>query len=78
MVKDAALLSTSDVVRLVFEETSEHLSPDAVRKWRRRGDLIHAERTDGGIYLFRANDVRRLLKRRRELKELRERNGEAK
>jgi DNA-binding transcriptional MerR regulator len=72
MVRDDALLTKSDVVHMVSEEAGERVSADVVRRWRTRG-LLRAERTVGGMFLYRAVDVRKLLDRRRELKELRER-----
>ncbi len=69
MVRDAALLTTTDVVHMISAEAGEHVSPDVVRRWRQRG-LLKAERTVGGVFVFRAGDVRKLLDRRRERKEL--------
>lgn len=70
MVADNALLSTSDVARLVLEETGKPISPSGVRRWRLLG-LLTGERTIGGQFVYRAADVRKLLDRRREQSELR-------
>lgn len=74
MVPNTALLSSSDVVHLIFEETGEHVSAEGVRRWQRLG-LLTAERTVGGRFVFRAGDVRKFLDRRRERRELRGRRG---
>ena len=73
MLDDSALLLTTDVVHMVSAETGEHVSKDVVQRWRKRG-LLHGERTVGGVFVFRARDVRKLLDRRRELEELRGRD----
>jgi DNA-binding transcriptional MerR regulator len=69
MLRDTALLTTSDVVHMIARETDEHVSADVVRRWRRRG-LLTGERTVGGVFVYRASDVRKLLDRRRERNEL--------
>jgi len=71
MVDDGAQLTTSDVVHLVFKEAGQLVSKDAVIRWRRAGLLPAAERTVGGVFLFRARDVRKFLDRRRKERELR-------
>jgi DNA-binding transcriptional MerR regulator len=74
VVRDSALLTTSDVVHMISAESGEHVSADIVRRWCKRG-LLNAERTVGGVFVYRASDVRRLLDRRREFKELRDRGA---
>ncbi len=43
------------------------LVPDTIRTWERRGRL-HAQRTEGGIRLFKRLDVERLAAERKKLR----------
>ena len=51
-------LATADAARMLG------VTPATVRQMERRGELKAAERTEGGIRLFRRVDVERLAKRR--------------
>ena len=61
---ERAWLTTTDVVKLIHEQTGEYYSPDAVRHWERDGLLRVAGRTPGGWRLYRPTDVIAFLRSR--------------